>query len=75
MGLAIVGSRQDTVASVSTDGTIRKWSLRQVDLMKAIEEKKNEIKETEEPTVEGKEESILTVEEERELAELMEDDD
>lgn len=74
MGLAIFGSNQDMVASVSIDGTIRKWSLRQADLLKAIEAKKEENKE-EKPIVEKKKESLLTAEEERELAELMEDDD
>lgn len=75
MGLAIFGSKQDMVASVSIDGTIRKWSLRQADLIKAIEAKKEGEKEKEKPIVEKKKESLLTVEEERELAELMEDDD
>lgn len=74
MGLAIFGSKQDMVASVSIDGTIRKWSLKQADLLKAIEAKMEENKEKE-PIVEEKKESLLTVEEERELAELMEDDD
>lgn len=75
MGLAIFGSKQDMVASVSIDGTIRKWSLKQADLLKAIEAKREENKEKKEPIVEEKKESLLTVEEERELAELMEDDD
>lgn len=75
MGLAIVGSKQDTVASVSIDGTIRRWSLRQLDLLKAIEAKKEENKEKEKAVVEEKKENILTIEEERELAELMDDDD
>lgn len=74
MGLAIFGSKRDMVASVSIDGTIRKWSLKQVDLLKAIEAKREENKEQEKPIVEEKG-SLLTVEEERELAELMEDDD
>lgn len=74
MGLAIFGSKQDMVASVSIDGTIRKWSLKPADLLKAIEAKREENKEKE-PIVEEKKESLLTVEEERELAELMEDDD
>lgn len=75
MGLAIFGSKQDMVASVSIDGTIRKWSLKQPDLLKAIEAKKEEHKEKGKPVVEEKKGSLLTVEEERELAELMEDDD
>lgn len=75
MGLAIFGSKRDMVASVSIDGTIRKWSLRRVDLLKAIEAKREENKEKEGPIVEEKKGGLLTVEEERELAELMEDDD
>lgn len=75
MGLAIFGSKQDMVASVSIDGTIRKWSLKQADLLKAIEAKKEENKKREKPIVEQEKNSLLTVEEERELAELMEDDD
>lgn len=75
MGLAIFGSKRDMVASVSIDGTIRRWSLKQVDLLKAIEEKREEDKDKEKPIVEEKKGSLLTVEEERELAELMEDDD
>lgn len=76
MGLAIFGSKQDMVASVSIDGTIRKWSLKQADLLKAIEAKREENKEKKkEPIVEEMKGSLLTVEEERELAELMEDDD
>lgn len=71
MGLAIVGARQDAVVSVSIDGTIRRWSLRHADLLAAIEAKKTQNKEE----VEEKGDNLLTLEEERELAELMEEDD
>jgi hypothetical protein len=63
------------VASVSIDGTIRRWSLRHDDLLKAIEEKKEREQGKEKEKVEEKGESLLTIEEERELAELMEEDD
>lgn len=59
--------------SVSIDATIRQWSLSPQDLRKAIEDaeraKRGEIGEN----VEKAKESLLTEDEERELAELMED--
>lgn len=55
---------------MSIDATIRRWSLRPADLLKAIEEAKKP-REEEKP----KQESMLTEEEERELAELMADDE
>lgn len=67
-GLLLIGS---LVVSVSIDATIRQWSLKPVDLKKAIEEAKKKPVEEEQP----KQESMLTEEEERELAELMGDDD
>ncbi|KAJ5975934.1 hypothetical protein N7481_009641 [Penicillium waksmanii] len=66
-GLALVGS---TVVSVAIDGTVRQWSLRPDDLQLAIDTAKNGPTKVEEP----KAESMLTEEEERELAELMGDD-
>jgi len=68
-GLCIV---RDQVVSVSIDGTIRQWSLKREDLNRAKEESKA-----------GKERKIdqkstdptLTEEEERELAELMDEND
>ncbi|KAI5841783.1 WD40-repeat-containing domain protein [Morchella snyderi] len=81
MALAIVGSRQDMVVSVSIDGTVRRWSLRHDDLLKAVEEKKKKALEQgtgeqeEEEAGKKKGESLLTAEEERELAELMEEDE
>lgn len=63
------------LVSVSIDGTIRQWSLKAQDLRSAIEEaerlKQGESKETEDE----KKEIELDEDEERELAELMEDDD
>lgn len=75
MALAIVGSKQDTVVSVSIDGTIRRWSLRHDNLLKAIEEKKEREQGKEKEKAPEKNESLLTIEEERELAELMEEED
>lgn len=68
-GLALVGS---TVVSVSIDATIRQWSLKPQDLEAAVERaKKPATEEEEQPQNSG---SMLTEEEERELAELMEED-
>ncbi|KAH8426150.1 WD40 repeat domain-containing protein [Aspergillus melleus] len=68
-GLALVGS---TVVSVSIDATIRQWSLEPRDLEAAVERaKKPATEEEEQPQNSG---SMLTEEEERELAELMEED-
>lgn len=66
-GLLLVGS---AVISVSIDATIRQWSLRPTDLKTAKEAFENK-KGTDE---QQKKESFLTEEEERELAELMEDE-
>lgn len=66
----LVGS---TIVSVGIDATIRQWSLRPDELQKAVELAKKpagEDKEEEETPAE----SMLTAEEEAELAELMGDD-
>lgn len=63
------------MVSISIDKTVRKWSLRPADLTKAVEEKKIQEQEIKEEPVEEKKECPLTEEEERELAELMDDDD
>lgn len=63
-----------TVVTVSIDATIRRWSLKAEDLGKAVtetEEAKNGV-EREEKLVQKK--GIITDDEERELAELMESD-
>jgi hypothetical protein len=59
-----------TLVSVSIDATIRRWSLKPADLERAREEANSQSQA--EPT-ETQPESMLTEEEERELAELMED--
>ena len=70
-GLVVVGGY---VVSVSIDGTVRRWSLKREDVKKAREEseKDGQAEEEEEPAPKT---SMLTEEEERELAELMDDSD
>jgi len=69
-GLLLLGQ---IVVSVSIDATIRKWSLKPQDLRKAkveAEETKDGIgEEKKEPT----KKCLMTADEERELAELMDD--
>lgn len=67
-GLLLIGH---LLVSVSIDATIRKWSLRPADLQRAREEAQNKGAEDEEQ----KQAPMLTEEEERELAELLEEDD
>lgn len=62
-GLALVGS---TVVSVSIDATVRQWSLKPDELQRAVDKPAS----SEEPNANP--ETMLTEEEERELAELME---
>lgn len=67
-GLVLVGY---TVVSAGIDGTIRQWSLHPDELQRAVElANKGPVVVEPEPSTE----SMLTEEEERELAELMEDD-
>ncbi|KAE8350514.1 WD40-repeat-containing domain protein [Aspergillus coremiiformis] len=66
-GLVLLGS---TVVSVSIDATIRRWSLKLEDLQIAIERAKGtSANDEQQPNAE----SMLTEEEERELAELLEE--
>jgi WD40 repeat protein len=69
-GLCVV---RDQIVSVSIDGTVRQWSLKKEDLERAKEEIKagKERKMDQKPTID----STLTEEEERELAELMDESD
>lgn len=62
------------VVSVSIDATVRQWSLKTPDLVKAKQEAKDK-EEGKVEEVEEKKEGLLTEEEERELAELMEESD
>ncbi|KAK6528711.1 hypothetical protein TWF694_003952 [Orbilia ellipsospora] len=75
--IAVIGTE---LVSVSLDGTVRIWSLKPADVKSAVEEtNKSETGEAEPP--EGgvigrsRSNSMLTEEEERELAELMAEDD
>jgi len=68
--------QEATAVSVSIDGTIRQWSLKQPDLEKAREDARYGAEEEEEEGIiveEKPKESMLTEDEERELAELMEE--
>lgn len=67
-GLLLCGN---TVVSVSIDATVRQWSLRPDDLQRAKAESENPAQKVEPEPVS---ENLLTEEEERELAELMQDD-
>jgi hypothetical protein len=70
-GLLLVGRK---LVSISIDATMRTWSLLPKDLQKAKEDAQSDTPaKPEEPPVQSS--SVLTEEEERELAELMEDDD
>lgn len=68
-GLVVVGQM---VVSVSLDGTIRKWSLKAGDLDKARKEARETDEEGGVEEEKGKE-RLITEEEERELAELMDE--
>ena len=72
-GLALL--KANVVVSVGIDGTIRRWSLKAKDIGKAKQEKEDEEKgiEKEKEVLEDKD-SLVTEDEEKELAELMEDD-
>ena len=63
------------LVSVSIDATVRQWSLKAQELAKAVKEAEDEqLGKTKENELEKKE-GLMTVEEEAELAELMEDSD
>lgn len=68
-GLVVVQGEQ--VVSISIDGTVRTWGVSRAELAKAIKEKEERVKGVvEEEKVEVKK-SVMTEEEEAELAELM----
>lgn len=69
-GLVLVGS---TIVSVGIDATIRQWSLQPEELRQAVELAKMTTQEKEEIAAPDAE-SMLTADEEAELAELMGDD-
>jgi hypothetical protein len=70
MALLLLGS---TVVSVGIDATLRRWSLRSDDLKKAKFEAQ-EVQAGKQIEEEPAKESLLTEEEERELAALMDDE-
>lgn len=69
-GLLLVGS---TVISVGIDATIRQWSLRPDELQSAVDQAKKTTT-GEEEEQKPNPESMLTEEEEKELAELMDEE-
>lgn len=77
-GLALVEDGRKVV-SVSIDGTVRKWSLERKEMVRYLEFKREEENvgaiEEDQTIQNGMSGSILTAEEEAELAELMEEDD
>lgn len=72
-GLAILGGLK--VVSVSIDGTVRQWSLERKGMAKYLEDLKGEKTDDNVKEVSAKKGSVLTAEEEAELAELMDDED
>ncbi|KAI1388307.1 WD40 repeat-like protein [Hypoxylon trugodes] len=71
--VALDGGRR--VVSVSIDGTVRTWPLDQASLDKVNKEKEDKAKGVEQETTTEPAKSLMTAEEEAELAELMGDDD
>ncbi|KAI1275872.1 WD40-repeat-containing domain protein [Xylaria sp. FL0933] len=63
----------DSVASVSIDGTVRKWSLHKNELDKVIKEQEEKANGTQKEDTAEPSESLMTKEEEAELAAMMED--
>lgn len=82
--MVVIGS---TLFSGSLDGTIRRWSLKEKDLTSLPKDKANSHASNQEPATESasyapaqekheeKKPGMMTEEEERELAELMDGDD
>lgn len=71
-GLLVIEDERK-VASVSIDGTVRTWSLGRAALEKARKERAEKVQETDKKAEPKK--SVMTAEEEAELAELMDTDD
>ncbi|PSN60318.1 WD domain-containing protein [Corynespora cassiicola Philippines] len=72
-GLVLLPSQK--VVSVSIDATVRQWSLKATDLAQAIKEAEDEKQGKEKEKEPENKGSIMTAEEEAELAELMGDSD
>jgi WD40 repeat protein len=71
----VVLEGEKKVVSVSIDGTIRTWGLGKPDLEKARKEKEEKLKGLEKEEKVKPKKSLLTEEEEAELAELMDSDE
>lgn len=71
----VVLEGEKKVVSVSIDGTIRSWDLSKPELEQAIKEKEDEAKGVVKEVKIQPKKSLLTDEEEAELAELMDSDD
>jgi len=71
----VVLEGEKKVVSVSIDGTVRSWDLSKPELEKAIKEKEDEAKGVVKEVKIQPKKSLLTEEEEAELAELMDSDD
>jgi WD40 repeat protein len=71
----VVLQRETKVVSVSIDGTVRTWGLSKAELEKAIKEKEAKQKGVVKEEKVRVSNSLLTAEEEAELAELMDSDD
>lgn len=71
-GLVLVGN---SVVSVSIDGTLRRWGLGRQEMVRFQEDLEKEVNGEENDAVAEKGGSLLTAEEEAELAELMDDED
>ncbi|KAF2722121.1 WD domain-containing protein [Polychaeton citri CBS 116435] len=76
-GLLLVGEGSKSVVSVSIDGTVRRWGLERKEMQKYWDEVEREKAENDDGDGNQKQagRSLLTAEEEAELAELMDDDD
>jgi WD40 repeat protein len=71
----VVMNEEKKVASVSIDGTIRTWGLEKADLEKAKAEREERLKGVVKQEKTKPKTSLLTAEEEAELAELMDSDE
>lgn len=71
--VALDGGRR--IVSVSIDGTVRTWPLNQAELDKVNKEKEDRAKGVEKETPAEPSKGLMTLDEEAELAALMEDDD
>ncbi|KAI0874817.1 WD40-repeat-containing domain protein [Hypoxylon argillaceum] len=70
----VVLAEGNRVASVSIDGTVRTWLLHKTELDRINKEKEEKANAVEKEVPEEPSESLMTLEEEAELAALMEDD-